>query len=392
MICKNCGKELSSNAKFCTKCGSKTELGDMTSAETQSAEVNPDSVSEPESESTYDSAASSSSGYTEPAENIGAAADIIQNDGFSSGDTDYIPAEPEPAAPAKLTAGRVTGAVAVSILTVIFLILFNLIFCARIGLSSDIVKSSADSLSMETILELSYDDNQTVAEYIYDNIDSKFISESGMECKDLKSIIIKSDLKSFIADRAESYAAYLINGSESKDPSLTVDEITEFFQDNEDVFEEELGYVYGMTKEDYSELTSSLEDEDFDEALSVGNLKNLYLIFSFITIGVLFAIVILLFIWIAIILDKNYKHIMGFIGNNLLIAGIIFLVPSVVFLIGSSIAAVYGGSAIAYICAKMLLPFAAVAACTGVFEIIVAVIFKKIKKHIKKTQVKLLAR
>ena len=156
------------------------------------------------------------------------------------------------------------------------------------------------------------------------------------------------------------------------------------------MFTEELDYR--MTVQDYEAVSKSFERDGLISDLSIiewndqlgFSLWNVHFAFSFITIGIVFALVLVLYIWTAIVLDKNGRHIMGFFGNVTLIAGIVTFLPPVIFLIGSAHAAVITGSLAAYAGSRLLLPFAVVAACTGLFEIIVGVIFRKINKHIKK--------
>ena len=68
----------------------------------------------------------------------------------------------------------------------------------------------------------------------------------------------------------------------------------------------------------------------------------------------------------------------------MLISGILIFLPSIVFIVGAPITAVYTGSAFAYIASQMLLPASLVALCTGAFEIFTGIILKRIKAGLKK--------
>ncbi|MBE6861414.1 MAG: hypothetical protein E7497_00745 [Ruminococcus sp.] len=296
--------------------------------------------------------------------------------------------------PKKLSAGRAAGASFVALFAVIFLIVFNLVFTARIGLSGDILGKSASSLKAEQILDGELDGDETVAEYIYDKLDEKLISKSGAEVKDMRSFLIEADVVGFFSETLEGYASYLINGK-GDDPSISSEDIAEFIEDNNTLFYYEMGCA--MSDKDYEKLEKSLADEGVDEALSIDewgkeigfSLSNAHFIFSFITIGVLFAIVLVFYIWTAIILDRHTKNIMGFFRTITLIGGLVLFIPTVLFLVAVPFAALNSGNAIVYMASKLLLPFAAVGACTGLFEIIVAVIFGKIRKLIKKRERKM---
>lgn len=410
MICKKCQKPLSDDALFCTNCGAKVE----TESEDNSKPIEQPPITEtsepcvtPDNSETTENSSQNSS--TNPIFNESESlpeypeATVSDTDSTNYAEVnsdDLMQMNPQPETtsdndkiPKRITAGRITGSVFISVFAVIFLILLNLLLSTRIGLSSDIVRSSANSLSMETILDYEIEDGKTTAQYIYDNTSSDFINASGAKVKDIRSIIIKSDFKSFIADTLENYSAYIINGSTKNDPSVTCDDIVSFLEDNEKVFNSEL-YNYEMTKDDYECMVQGLKDEDFDELLSVKewsdeigfSLGTSHFLFSFITIGIVLALVLVCFIWIVIILDKRGRHITGFFGNILLISGLVCLIPSVAFFGFTFYANVFAGNAAAYFCTKILIPLASIAGCTGLFEVIVGVILKKIKKHIKKSE------
>ncbi|MBQ8297707.1 MAG: zinc ribbon domain-containing protein [Ruminococcus sp.] len=374
MICKNCSAQLPDNVMFCTECGAKLEQQEeaandnSASAENQTAPVTDSEDVHTDS----DNASEAVFTQTPPAQEI----------------------QPDPQTPKKVGAGRFLGASIIAVFAFIFLMLFNLVLSSRIGFSSDIVKSSAESMSMETLLDSTLESGETVAEYIYNNLDSSFIRKSKAEVKDIRGILINSNAKEFLAETLEGYAAYIVDGSQSGDPSLTAKDVVGFLEENKNVFSTEL--YYNMSQGDYDLIRQGLLNDNFDEKLSVSewsdeigfNVHNLNLIFSFITIGIVLAIVVVLFIWIAIVLDKRNKHVLGYISNIMILAGLLFFIPSVVFIIGSAFAALNAGTAAAYICAKLLLPLAAVAACTGAFEVVAAVILKKIRKHIRNVEMK----
>ncbi len=454
MICKICGNNVSDDAKFCTGCGAKIEeepTAPVTEENTAEAEayepvyeactapsedtvtyeethaeeyapiqeeytpyeetpaeestpvsleklVSEDAVSAIEAEKAMTSETHEEIPQPEnvsPAiENTasrtyGQAAELKASEVFAQ--EERMPVE---SAPKKLSAGRAIGVSAISIFAIVFLIVFNLLITARIGLSGDILGKAASSLRAEQILDGKLDGDKTAAEYIYDNLDEKLITKSGAEVKDMRSFLIEADFVGFFSETLEGYASYLING-EGDDPSIGSEDIAKFIEDNNTLFYYEMNFA--MSENDYNKLEESLADEGFDEALSLDewgkeigfSVSNVHFIFSFITIAVVFAIVLVFYIWTAIVLDRHTKSIMGFFRTITLIGGLVIFIPTALLLIGAPIAALYTGNAVIYIASELLLPFAAVGACTGLFEIIVAVIFGKIRKLIKKRERKM---
>lgn len=387
MKCKECGQIVPKDSKFCTFCGAEIDTAN------ENSEENP--VSVPEEAAAAESEKEIAVFSSDDVENTELHTEEAAPEapGVS---VEAVPCEENvhkteiEKVPKRLSAGRAVGASVISIFTVLFLIIFNLVFCGRIGLSGDIVRNTAKSLKSETLLDSEYDGNETVLDYIYGCLDKDFIRESGAEAKDIRNILIKSDFNEFVADKLGDYAQCIINGEHEDDPSLTTDEIKIYLEEHDSVFTEELDYR--MTVQDYETVSKSFERDGLIRDLSITewndylgfSLWNIHFAFSFITIGIAFALVLVLYIWTAIVLDKNGRHVMGFFGNVTLIAGVVTFVPSLIFLIGSAHAAVITGALAAYAGSRILLPFALVAVCTGLFEMIVGIIFRKINKHIKR--------
>lgn len=411
MNCKSCGNPLSKDSRFCTSCGAKTEpdiIQEVKAEESLAenviknemqtdAENKPEKQSDTSAEEEKEVVVFSSEDLPEeepapaiihrqdkPAENQ--MADIL--------DKPKVEEKPNNT-PKRLTAGRAFGAVIISIFAVIFLVGFNFVISMRIGLSGDIVKNTANSMNAETLLDSKYDDDTSLSDYIYNNMNKEFIQRTGIKQKDMRSFLIKSDLLGFTSETLGNYASYLVNGSVKNDPSISSDDIAQFFKDNKKISDEEFGV--SMEDEDFEDIRLGMKDDGIDDMLSVSHwsdelnfdLGNVHFAFSFITIGIIFAFVIVLFIWTAIVLDKNTKHVMGFFGNILLIGGIVLLVPSLIFVVAAAPAALHYESIAVYFGSRMLMPTALIALCTGAFEIILAVIFKLIKKHIKRKELKI---
>ena len=114
------------------------------------------------------------------------------------------------------------------------------------------------------------------------------------------------------------------------------------------------------------------------------NVGSVRYIFSYITIGILVALVIVLFIWIALIVDRKGRHLTGFYGNIFLVSGLIVFLSGVAVALGASVAYSFTSEIAFYLAANVLLPFALAALCLGFVELLIGYIFKKVKKSIKK--------
>lgn len=292
---------------------------------------------------------------------------------------------------AKVGAGRIAGASAVSVFAVVFLIILSFALCFKFGVSGKMLRNRIEKLSANTLLSAEFEDDE-ISDNIYKTIGFRSITHGNATEADFKDFLVKSDMLSFIGENAENYADYIFNGK-GKDPSIGASEIkTDFFKTNNDVADEVFGYTLG--KDDLKLIQSRLEEENIDEALSIKewnkksgfDLKNVSYILSYITLGVFLALIIVLFIWIAIIVDKKGRHIMGFYGNILFISGIILFVSGLGVLAGSAIAYSITGNVMFYLIQNVLLMFGILASAAGAFEGILGIIFKKIGKSKKKKE------
>lgn len=435
MNCKFCGVSISDDARFCTVCGKKVEAeeankplteentaaeaaavsrpSDISHAEESSdvitsAEITTEAASETSEEkaeiasekkietNTEEMNASSSDESSDLSDNALSNESVQEADGFSA----EMPVSDESfsqevvmsvdEAPKKLTAGRAVGGAVLAFFAVIFLIIFNIVLSARIGLSSDVLGKSVSSVKAGTLLDTELKDGQTAAEYIYENLDGPFITKSNAQVKDVRSFLINSNLVDFASETVEAYAAYLVNGTEKNNPSIGSVEIADFLKDNDDVIYSEFGYR--MTDADYVDVEESLADEGLDEALSIDEwsnkigfkLGNLHFVFSAVTIAIIFALALVFFIWTAIVLDRHTKNIMGYFRTITLIGGLAVFLPSAAFLIYAPFAVLNGGPAAAYLAFRLLTPLAVIGGCTGLFELVVSFIFGKIRNLFKK--------
>ena len=444
MICKNCGKTLDDKARFCPDCGTEVdpmdvieslqaqlmegESTEMPEDETETSDIPEETASllsdlndainagndepepdpepvipEPEPESVLEPAQEI---VNEPVQDsIPAPTPYIAPPPVQS---QYAPpppvypqqspySEPEPEQPAepeqeekpiKVGALRLTGAFIVSVFAALFLIALSLLFCLKLGASGDILRRRIEDISMSTILDGSFDDH-TVSDHIYNNIRFDEATNNHVDRHAFREFLGNIDLNDFIADKAADYADYIIAGKGKKDPSVSVNEIVDFLQENSDASTEAFGYT--MKTADYNYLRSRMGDTGIEKSLSINNWSELlhfrlpmvHYLFSMIALGIILALVIVLLIWIAVIVDKKGKHIMSFYGNIFCWSGGIMLLIGICASAGTAVAHVITGNVICFAASSVLLPFALFAVCTGAFEMVLGVIFRKIRKAIR---------
>lgn len=395
MNCKSCGNQLSDEAKFCTECG---ELIDKDTAAIEAVEENAVEAvtaetaavtAEEKAEETVPAPEEEAVPVSEVKITETEAAPVIKEEAPKAQEAVQVSPADEEKKPVKVGAGRIFGASVVAILAIVFITAAGLLLSAKIGLNGNVLRNRAEDANIGAILGSEYNDEITASEYIYNNIGASILGKKGIQPKDLRSFLIEADFEDFAAEKLEAYADYIIDGK-GKDPSASSEDFVEFFRDNENTAREEFGEP--LSESDYKNMAVRLKNRGLDDALSTEvwgdklgfSAKNLSYIFSYLTLGIVAAIALFMLVWIAIIVDKKARHLTGFYGNITLISGLIMFIPSAAFLAGASTIALSTNTLAAFLAAELLVPFALVMLCTGAFELVLGIIFKRIKKFIKK--------
>lgn len=299
----------------------------------------------------------------------------------------FIPPQEAPAAPVKVGGGRIFGASTVAFFAIVFLILLSIISGLKLGASGGVLKKRVEKMELNTLLNAQLDGTE-LSEQFYHSSNFGYAVHNYAGLSEFKEYIKKTDLLEYAGDKIEKYADYIIDGK-GKDPSVSSEDIAyEFFGENNDAADEVFGFELKI--KELERIKRSLEEEDVDKSLSVKewnkyvDVRNISYITSFITMGILFALVLVLLIWIVIIVDKKGRHIMGFFGNILFISGMIVFLCGLGITVGSMIAFSLTGSAVFYITSNVLLEFGILMLIIGFSELVVGFIFKKIGKKLKR--------
>ena len=313
---------------------------------------------------------------------------------------EFVPQPVEPPAPEnviqpepvkkQVSAGRLIGAGIISFFAALFLILLSLMFSIKLGISGDIVSNRISQLKLSTVLDSDFG-GKTVSDALYDDTAFGSLKQLSPTKSAFRSFMEKSDFLDFVGERAERYVDYILN-DKGTDPSLSSDDIVNFYADNRAKLSETFGYdittaelnAYRDAVKSNDKLADKLSIKTWNSYLGF-NAVNLYYVFSYITLGILLALVIVLFIWAAVAAESG-KHIVGFYSSILLWCGfIVFLTGAAVF-VGAAVANVMTGKFIFYVCAGVLMPFSLFAMVTGAFELFLGYIFRKVKKAIRASE------
>lgn len=296
-------------------------------------------------------------------------------------------------APAKVGAGRVFGAAILTIFTIIFLITFSLLLSARFGLTGGVLGSRVKKLDPNIVLSAVVDDDE-ISNDIYKISGVGKVSGWNADKTSFKKFLIKSDLFEYAGEQVNNYADYLLDGK-GDDPSIDSNDFAQDFfgsNSNNRIAEKEFDFFFDSDAID--KLADNIRDNDFDDNLSIEkwndevgfDLENLKYAVSYITIGILFALVILFLIIIALAVDKRGRYITGFYGNAFFISGLVMLIVGLAVLGGTGIAYLFTGNVGFYLAGNLLMPFGVIAVCTAGAELIIGFILKKVKKGIKKKE------
>ena len=297
------------------------------------------------------------------------------------------PVPPTPAVSVKTGFGQLFGATIVSFITVVLLIAVSLLFSLKLGFTGTNLHNIAERLDKWAVINVRFND-MTLADNLYYETDFDKASHGFADKNEFTLYLAGIDFIGFCADKLETYADYIIDGV-GDEPTITENEIVDFFIANHDRGTEIFGYE--MQTADYNAIRSSLAKKETAEKFSVGKigwelkfrLESIGYLLSYVTIGILVALIIVLMIWVTVIVKHSGRHILGFFGNIFAWSGIAVLLAAVGVSAGTALGYAITGDFICYLSSTLLLPSAVYAACIGVILFIAGFIIKKVKNSIK---------
>lgn len=290
-------------------------------------------------------------------------------------------------APKKIGFGRLFGAFFIALFTGIILVAVSLLFSLKLGLTGDNLNKTIKKMDNWTVVNAKIN-NMTVSDNLYFETNFDKASHNFADTTDFALYLAGTDFTGFCADKARIYADYIIDGK-GKEPTLTENEIADFFIANHDRGVEIFGYE--MQTADYNSIRTSLAENETAEKLSVSrigwdmkfHLENVKYILSYLTLGILVAVVAVLMIWISAVVRYKGKYILGFIGNIFTWSGIAVIIGVVSASAGAALAHNITGNFLCYLSSTLLLPSAMYGACIGALLLVTGLIIKKIKSSIR---------
>lgn len=295
--------------------------------------------------------------------------------------------EPAEQKPAKVGFGKYFGGFFIALFAGIVLTALCLILSLKLGLTGTNLHNIAKDLNMWSVINAELND-MSLSDNLYYETDFDKATQGNADKTEFALFLAGTDFTGFCADKLEQYADYIIDG-EGDMPTLTNNDIVEFFKENHSRGVEIFGY--DMQTADYNSIRNSLDEHKTAEKFSVDRigwelkfrLENIGKILSYITIGILAAVFILLMIWVAVILKNSKRAIRGYMGNIFTISGLVVLSASLAVSAGAAVVYAVTSDFICYLSSTLLLPSAAFGGCIGAVILIVGLIIKKVNSSIK---------
>ncbi|MGB4090719.1 MAG: zinc ribbon domain-containing protein [Ruminococcus flavefaciens] len=288
----------------------------------------------------------------------------------------------------KIGAGRLVGAFLLSVFAIVFLLVFSLTLCIKLGMSGGIVRNNLTRMNDNTLLSSEYEGNE-LSNTIYGSLGFKNATGGMASESSFRNYMLRTDFVDYIGRSAGSYLSYIIDGR-GGDPSITSEDfVYDFIKGNNRASIEEWGY--SMTDNEYMLMAQNLESDGFSDDMSISewgsaagfSLRNLKFLFSFMTIAVFLIITALLFIWTAVAVGGHGKYITSYFGGILKTSGFVMIFIGAASVLAPALAYVFNQQAVFYILAYGLRTFALIALCTGAAELILGGIFSMVHKRMK---------
>lgn len=231
----------------------------------------------------------------------------------------------------------------VSVIFCLFIFVFALISLS-VGLIRHSIseKSLADTIDdielseiqvgsiVNTYSEDEYEDDVTLAEFIYSNLDPVMIDEIGITQEDIEEILDDDVNKDFIIDKLNDYAADLIKATDTGE--ITKKEIMNLIEDNEEIIYEVTGYQ--ITPEDYQYISEEIDNSGVLEKTNLSDISKetdidiggLRWVVSDLTI-IISAVLAAMFLCLIFLINKgNRKSGLVYGGCTLALVGLTFLI------------------------------------------------------------------
>ena len=291
---------------------------------------------------------------------------------------------------AKIGGVRIFFATFLTIITVVCLFAVSLCATIKFGANGKSLKKSIKKLDKDVVLSAEFD-GATISDDMYKTIGIRKMTDGEATKDDFKAYLKGTNILEYIGENVKNYADYIIDGK-GDDPSIGSDDIAnDFFgnKENNKVAKNELGMKFGSNE--LKTIKKNLAKNDVDKNLSIKewndhtgfDLKNANYAFSYITLGIVLALVLVFLIWIALIVDRRGKHLCGFYGKIFGISGFFMFIIGAAVLAAAPIIYAVTDNIIFYLIFHILMKFGIIAIGTGFVELILAFMFKRIKRRIK---------
>lgn len=420
MKCKLCGAVFDDDTLFfCTGCGAMlrnpatgeivpenreeyTPTADELAEAAQSADDSPEAAlinEKPAEEPTVEVPPipeTAESPETENAPDVPESELYIARDREKAASAEKLPPEPEPdplpeeapPKPAKVGAGRLIGATLISFIACVILAAVSLLFSLKLGVSGDILHDRAQSMNVWTVINARFN-GMSLSDNLYYETDFDKATHGFADKTEFSLYLAKSSFMDFFADKLKQYGDYILE-NRGDEATLRESELIEFFMSSSESAKEVFGYE--MQTADYNSIRSSLAENKTEEKFSVSKigwdirfrLENIRYILSGLTLGIIGALFAVLLIWLAVIINKSGRRLLGFYGGIFFWGGLVTLSAGVLTSLGAAMAYVLTGELWYCMSATLLLPTSIYALCIGAILLIAGIILLKVKKAIKR--------
>ncbi|MCM1529238.1 MAG: hypothetical protein NC093_04505 [Alistipes sp.] len=418
MKCPNCGADCTEEMNFCNECG--TRLNNAKPEENKIEEAvktdaaQPVQQNEPETteqEQTAEAAEAAVENPNEPEEKVQPEELTVQPekpvqdeagqsfpqldapDGPELSQTvpEFIPPAdefasqiPEEDKPVKVGGLRITGASVITFFSVIILLCVTLISSVKLGVTGDKIEKNIKDLDTWTFVSSNLDD-RIVADNLFGELYFGTATRYVYDESDFHRFLGESDILDFVGETAGEYVDYIFNGK-GKAPTLDAGDITDFIKDNAESYNKTFANAI-----DYKVIESAIEDNNTLDHFDISEIEKeigasvdtIRYGISYLTIGILAALLIVLMIWIAVIVDRKARFLLGFYGNIFKWSGIASFIVGLAIGGGTAVLHVASNEAVIYLLAAAALPVGVWAMIIGFSLWLLGFVFGKIKSSIK---------